>query len=318
MLARAERAAVGEHRDDVAEHVVGDGEQQQVAGPGDVGRLARADAGQQRRRSGRARRRTRRRRRRPRGRRRAGQQPGRRRRGLRRRRRPQGAWCVMCEPLSFQSLRPPAPAVGGARAGVGTGRYARRVSTTTCTAVGCPSGSSRCDDVTGGHAHLGQTGPVTRPAPAAPATPGPAPGRPTSSGRGACGSQSWVTWSTMCTPAGAVISCTPGGHLAVLERVEDRPLAALALVAVARRERRRVGPVRELVAVEVLQLHAQPVRQADRADRLGRGADLPLVGLGEDEVRPDREAPLLGVAQPEVEVALGRRSRGRARGAAPG
>ena len=41
VLALAERAAVGEHRDDVGQHVVGDGEQQQVAGAGDGGRLAR-------------------------------------------------------------------------------------------------------------------------------------------------------------------------------------------------------------------------------------------------------------------------------------
>ena len=47
VLALVEGAAVGEHRDDVAEHVVGDGEQQQVAGAGHVGRLAARDPGQQ-------------------------------------------------------------------------------------------------------------------------------------------------------------------------------------------------------------------------------------------------------------------------------
>jgi hypothetical protein len=48
-LAVTERTAGGQHRGDVAEHVVGHGEQQQVAGPGDVGGLGEGNAGEQRR-----------------------------------------------------------------------------------------------------------------------------------------------------------------------------------------------------------------------------------------------------------------------------
>ena len=47
-LALADRAARAQHRDDVGQHVVGDGQQQQVAGARDVGRLGDRDAGQQR------------------------------------------------------------------------------------------------------------------------------------------------------------------------------------------------------------------------------------------------------------------------------
>ena len=48
VLPRADRARRGELGDDVAEHVVGDGEQQQVAGAADGGGLASRDARQQR------------------------------------------------------------------------------------------------------------------------------------------------------------------------------------------------------------------------------------------------------------------------------
>ena len=47
VLALADRAGRAEHRDHVGEHVVGDGEQQEVAGPGDVGGLREGYAGQQ-------------------------------------------------------------------------------------------------------------------------------------------------------------------------------------------------------------------------------------------------------------------------------
>jgi hypothetical protein len=46
-LALVKSAAVGEHRDDVRKHVVGHGEEQQVAGPGDGGRLAPRYSGEQ-------------------------------------------------------------------------------------------------------------------------------------------------------------------------------------------------------------------------------------------------------------------------------
>ncbi len=72
------------------QHVVGDGQQQQVAGPGDRGRLGDGRAGQQGRRSGGGRRRTRRRPPRRGGRRRAGRRRGRRRRDPRRPRPPAG------------------------------------------------------------------------------------------------------------------------------------------------------------------------------------------------------------------------------------
>ncbi len=91
VLALVQGTAVGEHRDDVAEHVVGDGEEQQVAGPGHVGRLAPRDARAAARPSVGARRRTHRRRRPRRGRPRGAQHSGRRRRGPRRPHRPSGA-----------------------------------------------------------------------------------------------------------------------------------------------------------------------------------------------------------------------------------
>ena len=47
VLALADRAGRAEHRDHVGEHVVGDGEQQEVAGAGDVGGLGDGYAGQQ-------------------------------------------------------------------------------------------------------------------------------------------------------------------------------------------------------------------------------------------------------------------------------
>ena len=46
-LALADRSGPDERGHDVAEHVVGNGEQQQVARAGDVGRLGSADAGKQ-------------------------------------------------------------------------------------------------------------------------------------------------------------------------------------------------------------------------------------------------------------------------------
>ena len=48
VLAGVDRAAGREHGDDVGQHVVGDGQQQQVAGAGDRGGLLGRDAGQQR------------------------------------------------------------------------------------------------------------------------------------------------------------------------------------------------------------------------------------------------------------------------------
>ena len=170
--------------------------------------------------------------------------------------------------FSFQSLRPPAPASTGAgRCGYRT--YCSSCSTTTVrrkfpartplrdvmrttSAEGYGAGSVRASACWAGES-------------------GASSGSPTSSGRGARGSQSWVTWSTMCTPVGGGDLVHAGQHRALLEGVVDRPLAALALVAVAGRERRRVGPVRELVAVEVLQLHAQ-ARAAARSSAPGRAS----------------------------------------------
>ena len=83
-LALADRAGADERGDDVLEHVVGDGQQQQVAGARDVGRLGVRGRRAAASRCGAARRRTRRRRPRSRGRRRGARRPGRRRHDRRR------------------------------------------------------------------------------------------------------------------------------------------------------------------------------------------------------------------------------------------
>ena len=130
-------------------------------------------------------------------------------------------------------------------------------------------------------------------------------GRPTSSGRGACGQPVWVTWSTTWTPGGAVISWTPGGTspaLRALKTVHSRRLRLLRYDVA--KDAGSVQWANSSPSRYFSSTHRPCGRPMERT-RLGGGADLPLVGLGEDEVGADREAPLLGVAQAEVEVGLG-------------
>ena len=194
-------------RDDVARACRRDGEQQQVAVPRRPRSACAAATPAAARRSGGARRRTRPRRPRPRDRRRGARRSGRRRRDPRRRH-PRA--CGTSEPLSFQSLRPSAP--GWERTGVGTGLLAS-CSTTTVRGSFPPGHRLRRDE---GDIAQGFTGrglywaESVRASACWAGESGASSGSPTSSGRGARGSHSWVTWSTMCTPAGAVISCTPG------------------------------------------------------------------------------------------------------------
>ena len=293
VLALADRAGGAEHGDHVGEHVVGDGEQQQVAGPGDVGGLREGYAGQQRRDAP------------------AGGV------GLA----GHGDDLVARAAEGGGQGRADATGADGAdpqaRAGLGhlvrTSRFspsapdgAGRVPLDVLvTARGYARRNGACEQ------SVNVTYPTREPSAGA-ARVGQArrcslawSGSSTAKGRGARGSHAWVTWSTTCTPVGRHDLGDALGDLAVVEGVEDRPLAALAPVADARRERRRVGPVRELVAVEVLELDDQALRQREHPERLGRRTDLPLRGLGVDEVRAHREAPLLDVAQAEVEVRRG-------------
>src|SRR6266545_2724131 len=97
-------------------------------------------------------------------------------------------------------------------------------------------------------------------------------------------------------PAQALDVAGPAGA----HGLEDGPLALLADRPRVVEERRRRGPVAELVAVEELQLQADAVRKLDAFGPLRLVAGLPLEGLEEAELRPVGSAVRLEVRGPVV------------------